>query len=53
MKINTGHVDPVHQGFLTNKGRFVNRVEAYGAKQFIKPSTMGGKAPELFSEDLW
>lgn len=41
------------QGFLTDKGRYVNRVEAFGiayrACQFLDSP----KGPELYSEDLW
>jgi hypothetical protein len=42
------------QGFLTNTGRFVNRIEArlisYRAGQEPKQT---GNDHELFSEDLW
>lgn len=44
---------PDRQGFITDAGRFVNRVEAYGiawrSGQIINES----KGPQLFSEDLW
>jgi len=44
---------PDRQGFITDTGRFVNRVEAFGiawrAGQIINES----KGPQLFSEDLW
>lgn len=43
------------QGFLTNRGRFVDRVEgmtiARNAKQYGRGNTYTGE--ELFSEDLW
>lgn len=43
-----------HQGFLTDLGRYVNRVEGYyiahRAGQLIR-NTSGD--PELYSEDLW
>ncbi|SOC90054.1 hypothetical protein SAMN05216358_0073 [Rhizobium sp. AN5] len=44
---------PQTQGFLTDTGRFVNRVEAYylaigsGQLKETKPT------PQLYSEDLW
>jgi hypothetical protein len=44
---------PNTQGFITDTGRFVNRVEAYyiafKAEQIISDT----KGPRLFSEDLW
>lgn len=44
---------PSTQGFITDTGRFVNRVEAYyiafKAEQIISDT----KGPRLFSEDLW
>lgn len=44
---------PDRQGFITNTGRYVNRVEAYylafKAGQLINDS----KGPRLYSEDLW
>lgn len=43
--------NPRHQGFLTNKGRFVDRKEgaeiAYAAKQIWEPKET------LYSEDLY
>jgi hypothetical protein len=46
-------VPPINQGFITNRGRFVNRTEAmqitYRAKQLLRSST----SPYLYSEDLW
>lgn len=54
MGIDVKKVGPENQGFLTSKGRFVNRVEAYHIawreSQMIRQT---GSAPELFSEDLW
>lgn len=47
---------PENQGFLTNKGRFVNRVEGFyiadRAGQIIEKSGNKG-VPELYSEDMW
>lgn len=44
---------PNTQGFVTDTGRFVNRVEAfylaYKAGQIISET----KGPQLYSEDLW
>jgi len=44
---------PERQGFITDTGRYVNRVEArniaWRAGQIISDS----KGPQLFSEDLW
>lgn len=48
-----------YQGFLTNEGRYVNRVEAwyiaYKADQLIhlKGDEKSFRKPELYSEDLW
>lgn len=53
MGIDTEKVLPSEQGFLTDEGKFVNRVEAFyvawKAGQLLKPTN----GPELFSEDLW
>jgi len=53
MGIDTTKVPPTEQGFLTDEGQFVNRVEAFyvawKAGQFLK----NADGPELFSEDLW
>lgn len=48
-------VDPIYQGFLTNKGRFVDR---FDAMKIAKNSVLGfaekiGDRTDLFSEDLW
>ncbi|MTH61086.1 hypothetical protein [Paracoccus litorisediminis] len=57
MGLDATEVHPVNQGFLTNKGRFVNRTEgyyiAYRAGQFLKPDEMARKEPTLYSEDVW
>ncbi|NKX37668.1 hypothetical protein HGG70_07015 [Rhodobacteraceae bacterium R_SAG4] len=48
--------DPANQGFLTSKGRFVNRTEAYyiaHRQGQIIEKTGSVDVPELFSEDLW
>ena len=43
------------QGFMTDNGRFVNRVEglkiALAANQVLDPNNI--RARQLFSEDLW
>jgi hypothetical protein len=47
--------NPYHQGFLTNKGRFVNRVDALQialkANQILDLNEIHGNV--LFSEDLY
>lgn len=60
MRIDVINVPPEAQGFLTDTGRFVNRVEAYyiawKAGQIIEGRdrvTNGQNEPRLFSEDLW
>lgn len=49
-------IDPVNQGFITSKGRFVNRTEGYylahRAGQIIHKSG-NQMEPTLFSEDMW
>lgn len=54
--IETALIHPVNQGFLTSKGRFVNRTEAFYIAdrmgQIIKKTGNQGE-PTLFSEDLW
>lgn len=53
MGINGIKAIPETQGFVTDAGRFVNRVEAYyiafKSGQIISET----KGPQLFSEDLW
>lgn len=44
---------PDRQGFITDTGRFVNRVEAYGIAWKAGQIISGSKGPQLFSEDLW
>lgn len=55
MEIDARQVAPSNQGFLSNKGRFLNRTEAFYIAQregqIIKKT--GGNAPALYSEDLW
>lgn len=50
------HVHPDDQGFLTSKGRFVGRREAFdiatAANQIIT-KTGSTHVPELYSEDVW
>lgn len=55
--LNRKMIGPDHtQGFLTSKGRFVNRQEgrviAYNAKQ-TKSLISNGKIKDLFSEDIY
>lgn len=52
------HIDgplatPDRQGFITDTGRYVNRVEAYGIAWKAKQIISGSRGPQLFSEDLW
>lgn len=48
---------PDIQGFLDNRGKFLNRREAMrvarAAGQLIRPTVGGYQGPLLFSEDLW
>ena len=48
---------PDIQGFLDNRGKFLNRREAMrvarAAGQLIRPAVGGYQGPLLFSEDLW
>lgn len=44
---------PQSQGFVTDTGRFVNRVEAYYLAFKACQIISGTKGPQLFSEDLW
>ena len=41
------------QGFITSKGRFVNRVEAFYLAFQSGQITSDNKGPQLYSEDLW
>lgn len=41
------------QGFLTNKGRFVDRIEAAAIALAAKQIEKLGWPPNLYSEDLW
>lgn len=49
-----GDMGPARQGFMTTKGRFVDRVEAFDiakrAGQLLRKGQPGGR---LYSEDLW
>lgn len=44
---------PDRQGFITDTGRFVNRVEAFGIAWRAGQIVSGSNGPGLFSEDLW
>ncbi|MEZ2220710.1 hypothetical protein [Rhizobium sp. RCC_161_2] len=45
---------PESQGFLTDTGRFVNRVEAFYIAFAAGQITVEGcRDPQLYSEDLW
>ena len=56
LMVSLGKPTPVkgQQGFVTNQGRFVDRIEgktiAKEANQLIERAS---KLPKLFSEDLW
>jgi PHP family Zn ribbon phosphoesterase len=56
MGLDATKVQPVNEGFLTSKGRFVNRTEAYYLAhrhgQIINKSGNADE-PTLYSEDLW
>jgi hypothetical protein len=53
----TGGYDVEKQGFLTDKGEFLSRREAYdharSCGQFLKRPEGGYSGTELYSEDLW
>lgn len=52
MDIDTTRIPPENQGFLTDSGRYVGRVDAYYIA--YKSGQVGAKdSPALFSEDLW
>lgn len=56
MGIDTTKVHPVNQGFLTSKGRFVNRTEGYyiaWREKQILHKTGSKDVPTLYSEDMW
>lgn len=53
MGINGALVTPQMQGFITDTGRFVNRVEAYYLAYQAGQIINGSKGPQLYSEDLW
>ncbi|UYE95817.1 hypothetical protein KNLIENLN_00004 [Sinorhizobium phage NV1.1.1] len=44
---------PQSQGFITDAGRFVNRVEAFYLAVKAGQIISGASGPQLFSEDLW
>lgn len=44
---------PDRQGFITDTGRYVNRVEARNIAWRAGQIISGSRGPELFSEDLW
>ena len=52
---DAGDVPPANQGFLTDRGRFVDRTEAWGiaeaAGQLIRRES--GPQGTLYSENLW
>ena len=53
MSIDATKVKPHDQGFITDTGRFVNRVEAYQIAYRAKQVGETDQYPLLFSEDLW
>lgn len=49
-----GHLaTPDRQGFLTDAGRYVNRVEGYGIAWKAGQIISDTHGPQLYSEDLW
>lgn len=44
---------PQTQGFITNTGRYVNRVEAFYIAHKAGQIISETKGPQLYSEDLW
>lgn len=56
MGLDATLVHPVNQGFLTSKGRFVNRTEGFYIAdrmgQIVEKTGNKGE-PTLYSEDLW
>ena len=57
-KLQGGRIVPYqHQGFLTNRGAFVDRKEAYkivtASGRDLMRNQYGYNGQELFSEDLW
>ena len=53
MSIDGPLATPQTQGFLTDKGRFVNRVEAYYLAYRAGQLKEAKTTPQLYSEDLW
>ncbi|OJH53448.1 hypothetical protein ATN81_18815 [Agrobacterium pusense] len=53
MNIDGAVATPQTQGFITDKGRFVNRVEAFYLAHKAGQITSGTTGPQLYSEDLW
>ncbi len=54
MGIEGVNATPQTQGFITDTGRFVNRVEAYYIAYRAEQLLHGPKqTPQLYSEDLW
>jgi len=53
MDIDGPLATPDRQGFITDTGRYVNRVEAFGIAYRSGQLLVGARGPQLFSEDLW
>lgn len=53
MLLDATLVQPKQQGFITDTGRFVNRVEAYYLAYTAGQIINGSQGPQLYSEDLW
>ncbi len=53
MSIDGAVATPQAQGFITDKGRFVNRVEAFYLAHAAGQITSATNGPQLYSEDLW
>ncbi|MCZ7855074.1 hypothetical protein O9X81_00430 [Agrobacterium salinitolerans] len=53
MSIDGAVATPQAQGFITDKGRFVNRVEAFYLAHAAGQIISATNGPQLYSEDLW
>ncbi|MBY3543617.1 hypothetical protein HFN71_28445 [Rhizobium laguerreae] len=53
MGIDGSMATPERQGFITDAGRFVNRVEAFYLAYCSGQIIGDAKGPRLYSEDLW
>jgi len=53
MGVGGASATPDRQGFITDKGRFVNRVEAFYIASQSGQIVNQAQGPQLYSEDLW